>query len=468
MDGNLDVEFSGMGASKGDIRVPREGNSVMAEILPRTCFVVVGVASWIWLCTSERWQYSTARMKIEREGLYVACELLSAVAIFAALQILVECYKRIPTGGIVGEPPNQDLLDLQRLSFAEQRNWLEDGKELLKPHRFAGAPLPEFMPGSAFPDDGEPNAFIVTCDKEMTRVYRQLIHNTLFTKKSVQAMTQFSHERAVEIAEDWVTETDEEGVLSLQSGCESFLRAVLIELVCNPQRTQALDDSLVESLDRILEQLSTKPKVDQRALLSEFVELCAPIEGSVAYKMKNDEHSDDAVVKMIGILRGAFIQNTFPMLRDAIRECAADSELSKKVRTEIAELIEDRLSLEEAISQSSELRKILQETLRIDLPVKELFRHSGSVSFRELAHMPALVGEDPFDFRPERFDEIKGGSPSFWPSLSFLPFGHGRHVCPGWKASVVPATQLIGVLLYNYTFTQEGDSPYSFGISKRV
>ncbi len=343
----------------------------------------------------------------------------------------------------------------------EQRQLQKRTKETLKPHRFHGITGqvhtdPQFL--GAVPNV-KPNDVIFSCDEAMTKKLRRFFHGVLFTKDAVSRLTQRAHDQAVECAEEWVLKTKEQGYAYTGKGEDRLFRRVFIELICNLPKGKVIDPDLMDKLDAMAANIRESSGLDMQNNLEEFVQTIGQVEGSFVHKMNVDGLRPEAVKAMVFISLGATLQNTGTPIQEAIVQCVMKPSIGDKARQEIAEKIAGGETLPNAIRNSAEIRKILHEALRMDPPVRNIDRIErvgDLVNIRDLSRYPGLVGKKPNEFRPDRFDrEVQGGSPKFWPSLAFLPFGSGTHVCPGWKLSAEIATQLLGVLLYSYELKQD-------------
>ncbi len=336
----------------------------------------------------------------------------------------------------------------------EELNAVRKAKKLLRAHRYRESQKLLTKEASSS-DRVTDNDGILTCDRTHTRRYRQLLRNTLFHENKMPIMRERAYRKALELTKKWSEESDDQ-LRDIIAHCLEGLLDVFIQMMIDPVGAVAISDEVRKEIDK------------QQIGEDRFIDICGSIDGSFVSTMRAGKHNDAAVKNMVLVLRNAMIHNTRPMLWCAILEAVSDSQLADTIWSDIDMHVVRGKCLREAIAASVKLRQLLQEALRWEVPVSSINRGEQYVSIKSFAHMSAVVGPEPEKFDAERFEKTKEGSPKFWPNLKFLPFGHGEHVCPGWKASVEPATQFIGVLLYNYTFTQEGDSLYCSKIKKRV
>ena len=64
-----------------------------------------------------------------------------------------------------------------------------------------------------------------------------------------------------------------------------------------------------------------------------------------------------------------------------------------------------------------------------------------------MTHMDANIFPEPSVFNPSRFEEQKATS-----SYSFIPFGGGPRICPGWEFAKMETLTMIHYLVTHFTW----------------
>ncbi len=419
------------------------------RVPPAVSCIVTGMASGLLFYEAACFGESDTQAPSMVFGRSTLCVLGGAIflSIFYAYKRVIRLYATDDRNRQIGKPGELKSEDFG-LSDERQRQEKKACQEHLKHHRFRGL-------------EAENNYSIVSCDEATTKKLRRTFHSSLFTADAVSKLTQRAHDRAVECAEVWTAGTKAQGDVCPDEGYRRFLRRVAIESICNLPQGDVIDADLMEELDTLVASIfsgATKPASGW----NEFMNLVGKIEGSFVHTMNTDKLPALTVMGMVRISFEATLSNTSELINKVIEQCAKNPGITKTARREIAAKVAGGETLPNAIRNSTEIRKILHEALRLSTPVPIALRfgqETDRIHIGKLAKYPALVGNNPGEFRPDRFEhEVQGGSPKFWPGLSFLPFGSGTHVCPGWKLSAEAATQLLGVLLYSYEFSQDPNS----------
>lgn len=122
------------------------------------------------------------------------------------------------------------------------------------------------------------------------------------------------------------------------------------------------------------------------------------------------------------------------------------------IKEELDDLMSQGRSYWEAVDQSVRIESFLVEALRLVPVVGHIDRsrlsnpgdRKFSVSIDRLARLPKLVGDEPLEFRRDRY---LNRQVNHWPSHQFLPFGYGPHHCPAWFLYKATAKRFLGMLV---------------------
>ncbi|KAF3649212.1 Geraniol 8-hydroxylase [Capsicum annuum] len=166
-------------------------------------------------------------------------------------------------------------------------------------------------------------------------------------------------------------------------------------------------------------------------------------------------------------LFGAATDTTTSTVEWAMAEILKQPEIMKKVQIELAEIIGEGISVEEAdVSRLPYLQCIIKETLRMHPPVPllvprkveqdvELCSYIIPKGSQVLIHLWAIgrdvnFWEDPLMFKPERFWssnlDIKGQD------FELISFGAGRRICPCVPLDLKMVPVILGSLLNSYNW----------------
>ncbi|MDP1835308.1 MAG: cytochrome P450 [Chlamydiales bacterium] len=175
--------------------------------------------------------------------------------------------------------------------------------------------------------------------------------------------------------------------------------------------------------------------------------------------------SKNETVGLVLLGRGASDQ-IVPVITEAVARLSERSNLRSEILKEIDDLIAQGHSEPEAVQLSQRLRSVCMESLRFHHTTSILRRIRNDTETNEVvnghrlqpndtvvveparfAKNPKIVGENPQEFNPNRW--IKEGT--FWPNLPFLPFGSGRHMCPGWRLAVTQIVQMVYLMIRRNT-----------------
>ncbi|KAK8346345.1 hypothetical protein V6Z11_A07G209500 [Gossypium hirsutum] len=145
----------------------------------------------------------------------------------------------------------------------------------------------------------------------------------------------------------------------------------------------------------------------------------------------------------------------------------ANQEWQDNVRTEVVEICRARTPDAGMLRKMKLLTKVIQESLRLYLPVAVVSREAlEDIKFGEIfvpkgvniwmmvlaLHTdPEIWGEDAYRFNPDRFSNgIKGACKL--PQV-YMPFGVGPRVCLGQNLAMVELKLLMSLLLSNFSFS---------------
>ncbi|KAM3327370.1 hypothetical protein P3S67_002496 [Capsicum chacoense] len=188
---------------------------------------------------------------------------------------------------------------------------------------------------------------------------------------------------------------------------------------------------------------------------------------------ENPEEIDHNHIKFVFLdLFGAATDTTTSTVEWAMAEILKQPEIMKKAQIELAEIIGEGISVEEAdVSRLPYLQCIIKETLRMHPPVPllvprkveqdvELCSYIIPKGSQVLINVWAIgrdstFWEDPLVFKPERFLsldlDIQGQN------FEMIPFGGGRRMCPGLPLALRMLSVMLGSLLNSFNWKLEAD-----------
>ncbi len=135
------------------------------------------------------------------------------------------------------------------------------------------------------------------------------------------------------------------------------------------------------------------------------------------------------------------------LLEDVHKPKAQD--LLIRIRQNIQNELDNGFNIWEAIKKTKEIDMLILESLRMSnipgAPRDALDGKLINVSLKSLAERSDLVGEKPEEFNPARLGEESGRPINpIWPSaVPWMPFGHGKHQCPGWRLYQIMSRYLL-------------------------
>lgn len=187
------------------------------------------------------------------------------------------------------------------------------------------------------------------------------------------------------------------------------------------------------------------------------------------------EISEENVIYIVENINVAAIETTLWSMEWAIAELVNHPAVQAKIRDEISSVLKGEPVTESNLNQLPYLQATVKETLRLHTPIPLLVPHmnleeaklGGYTIPKEskvvvnawwLANNPSWWGENPEEFRPERFleeergtDAVAGGKVDF----RFVPFGVGRRSCPG----IILALPILGLVIAKLVSNFQMDAP---------
>ncbi len=148
----------------------------------------------------------------------------------------------------------------------------------------------------------------------------------------------------------------------------------------------------------------------------------------------------------------------------ALYLCAFDPAVQAAARDEAQAVLGDRAATVADVARLPQVRRIVDETLRMYPPAAFLSRTAmaaDTLCGREIRpgdtvilpiyalHRNSLLWEDPDAFRPDRFAD-----PKAVPRFQYLPFGDGPRICIGASFALQEAVIVLATLLARFRFTQ--------------
>lgn len=102
--------------------------------------------------------------------------------------------------------------------------------------------------------------------------------------------------------------------------------------------------------------------------------------------------------------------------------------------------------------------KMVLEALRFDDSVAPPKRGDKTVDTNKYRFDKDLVGPNAGRFDPNRLEEV----PKFLPGLSYVPFGGGPNICPGWRLTLYVSVQFLTVLLSFYRIEHPDNTLFGY------
>jgi cytochrome P450 len=126
---------------------------------------------------------------------------------------------------------------------------------------------------------------------------------------------------------------------------------------------------------------------------------------------------------------------------------------------------EQRIAQAEAagsIDFSEDLQKFVLETIRFSPPQTTIVRPDGVVRITPLAENEALVGPNPLEFDPDRFEnkEYFPKGITHWRHVPWLGFGGGNHQCVGSVVAKHLICSLIKIVLQRYEILADSQTGF--------
>ncbi|TFK22735.1 cytochrome P450 [Coprinopsis marcescibilis] len=189
------------------------------------------------------------------------------------------------------------------------------------------------------------------------------------------------------------------------------------------------------------------------------------------------EYADtEDIVHRIMIISFAAVHTTASMLTNSILQLAAHSEYVEPLRLEIEKSVEDRGWSKEALAQMRKLDSFVRESARLSglncvsaiRKAKSDFTFSNGVTIPAgvtvaaasyATHRDFGIYEDALSFKGFRFSDLRenGTDEMDWLRYQFvntqhnyLPFGHGKHACPGRFVAATQIKTAMAHILLNY------------------
>jgi cytochrome P450 len=192
---------------------------------------------------------------------------------------------------------------------------------------------------------------------------------------------------------------------------------------------------------------------------------------SFLYHLLQAAASENVVYDNVQTCMWAGHESTAAALSFLLYELSSRPDVQQKLRDEVTSVVGANGCLEyEHISRLPYVHAVVDEALRLhppaiwtnrelqeDIKLDEVSMPKGTLVFipTVAVHRSRLNWEDPDEFRPERFydKQVEHGS--------FVPFGGGRRVCPGYKLSPFELRVSLAILALRglRVSRQTGDAP---------
>jgi len=205
---------------------------------------------------------------------------------------------------------------------------------------------------------------------------------------------------------------------------------------------------------------------------------------------KGEERSVRNLTKRIMSINFGAIHDSSMFFTHALFYLAANPKYADQLREEIGSIVGEDGWSKTALAKMDKVDSFLKETFRIECvgfasmlrkALKDSTFSDGTVipagSYISVAafhtHLDGEIYNNPMDFNPFRFvvepgEEVKARNRLVSTSPEYMPFGHGRHACPGrfFAATVLKAMLAHLVMTYDVKFENEGVRPVNmvFGV----
>lgn len=318
-----------------------------------------------------------------------------------------------------------------------------------------------------------PNDSILTCDVDFSKVYRKFLHQSFAQneiQKNFQEMEKFVDAFLLEFKEA-------DAYLILNQRIKFLATSIMGSLffgIPNIEASKPLLKSMAEAASKIVPWLTDEvgrsynifyeklvyfypkfqfiqesEKLKVSKILIDLIDQTIQIakskdcSHSLVKKMIEENFSDNQIRSMIFMLFVAGQDNVSTTLTYAIHKLSLDTRLQKKIADEDVPFMESKL-----------IRALISESLRTMCPIGGITRTLGKnicVNFKDketgslvsrtvmrkgdaFSGFPIFLAKDPSIFiNPHQFSyKRQMNAPSFLPALEHMPFGFGKHVCPGW------------------------------------
>ncbi|CAL1709887.1 unnamed protein product [Somion occarium] len=201
----------------------------------------------------------------------------------------------------------------------------------------------------------------------------------------------------------------------------------------------------------------------------------------------------EGIVQIILATNFAAIHTTSNSLTHALYQLAANPQYVKPLRDEIESVLKEEGWSKNAMNKMRKLDSFIRESQRVHgisgisflrRAVTDVTLSNGSfipagtilMAPSVCTHMDSENYDDPSVFKPWRFSEMREGEGESTKyqfvstSTSYIPFGHGKHACPGrfFAANEIKGILAHTVMDYDIKFENEGVRPDNVWLSIQV
>lgn len=304
--------------------------------------------------------------------------------------------------------------------------------EALKLHRFEEKVFKNPNSGETELEIFQQKSSVIACNPSDTPRYRKIFFDLLLNKKREQLLQSIIQDHFDPLFEMPPQDPEDSIDHLLEASC--YEQPDVFDLTA----------SLRESLRKIASSILDEIPIDWIAI-PPTLNLTKLSESQLYQDLMDAGYTHEEIVTNLRFLAGVVEQNGKIFLSTLLAhlqkyEQHAQGPLTK-IRQDILKQIKSGSDIWNAISQVKEIDMIILESLRMSnsLPpmTRTMLDSDKTIEILPdiLAKRSDLVGEKPDEFRPTRLIEGSNKQISqYWPSaVSWMPFGHGVHLCLGWR-----------------------------------
>ncbi len=379
--------------------------------------------------------------------------LFSVLTGVVVIQLVARCVKRPGDSDSSAEDPGDTLPAFEHDLSDDTPASVSEFNEAVGPHKCStlnrdfGAlndtidGVQDVIPGLTFDDS------ITDCSPQMTKLFRQQLH-ALFTPKAVDAMHTREYLRAGALMPDIISRAiarRDDGELDFEALCTD----AAIDLLLTPGDYTTLKGRRVKLSKQCMD---ARGELNLPVFLKLIYSMTGKIEGTLVHKMHTKGFSKRAIKMTLFVIFSVATENTHNLLQGASLIAQNDPALRLQAHKEINSLIQEGCEPHEAYRQSEAVKSIIAKSMLTQPPVSTIERKTarGTITLP----IDALTEDPEVREQASQCHDSHGNvtMPKHWPDVAWKGFGHGTHICPGWRQSQAVVHQCIGYLVHHYQF----------------